>query len=160
MARPTLSPGERRSARVSVSLTEAEREALSEQARDVGLPLAVLVARLALSGQVQAPTIPAANLQAVGELARIGNNLNQLTRLSHQLGVPGDNLVVLLGELSQAVASCRAELRGCAWPAHLATLLARLPLDALPSTEADLLCDLRQLVRDVHAYRRSLETVS
>ncbi len=86
---------------VSIRLTVTEAERLAEQARDCELPVATY-ARLALRGSPPSLRRPDARA-AVMALSRVGNNLNQLTRLAH-----GGTL--LSRDLSFAVETLRAEV--------------------------------------------------
>ena len=63
---------------VSLRLTTAEVERLTEQARDCGLPVAAYV-RCVLRGCMPSPRRPEAR-SAVVALSRVGNNLNQISR--------------------------------------------------------------------------------
>jgi hypothetical protein len=82
--RPRMPPAARRRVQVNVWLTEAEEALLGERARATGLALSVYVRTAALAIRT-APLveIPRANLAVVSQLQRIGNNLNQLTRLAN-----------------------------------------------------------------------------
>jgi hypothetical protein len=82
-----------------VSAAEAER--LSEQARECGLPVAAYL-RHVLRGSPPSLRRPEARA-AVVALSRVGNNLNQLTRLAH-----GGTL--LPRDLLLAVEALRAEV--------------------------------------------------
>jgi hypothetical protein len=86
---------------VSCRLTTAEADRLAEQARDCELPVAAYV-RLVLRGSSPKPHRPAVHA-AVVALSRVGNNLNQLTRLAH-----GGTL--MSRDLFGAVEALRAEV--------------------------------------------------
>ena len=82
--RPRMPPAARRRVQVNVWLTEAEEAVLGERARATGLALSVYVRTAALAIRTaHLSEIPRANLAVVGQLQRIGNNLNQLTRLAN-----------------------------------------------------------------------------
>jgi predicted DNA-binding protein len=86
---------------VSCRLTAAEAERLDEQARDCDIPVAAYV-RLVLRGHMPRAGRPVAHA-AVVSLSRLGNNLNQLTRLAH-----GGTL--LSRDLFNAIEVLRAEI--------------------------------------------------
>jgi len=82
--RPRMQPAARRRVQVNVWLTESEEAVLGERARATGLALSVYIRTAALVIRT-APLseIPRANLAVVSQLQRLGNNLNQLTRLAN-----------------------------------------------------------------------------
>jgi hypothetical protein len=86
---------------ISCRLTAAEAERLDEQAQDCEIPVAAYV-RLVLRGHTPKAGRPAAHA-AVVALSRVGNNLNQLTRLAH-----GGTL--LSRDLFSAIEVLRAEI--------------------------------------------------
>lgn len=82
--RPRLAETDRRRVRVYLHLTAAEGERLAERAGATGFPLGTYVRIAALATRTSPPAeIPQANLAVVLQLQRIGNNLNQLTRLAN-----------------------------------------------------------------------------
>jgi hypothetical protein len=86
---------------VSCRLTAAEAGRLDEQARDCEIPVAAYI-RLVLRGHTPKAGRPSAHA-AVVALSRVGNNLNQLTRLAH-----GGTL--LSRDLFSAIEILRAEI--------------------------------------------------
>ena len=82
MPRKESPPEERHSRQLVVRFTEAQSQSLSEEARAAGIPLAAYVRQLALSRDVTIEhpiVLDAADIRpAVVQLARIGNNLNQI----------------------------------------------------------------------------------
>jgi hypothetical protein len=86
---------------VSSRFTAAEAESLAERARECGLPVSAYV-RSVLRGATPSPRRAEARA-AVVALSRVGNNLNQLTRLAH-----GGTL--LSGELFRAIDALRIEV--------------------------------------------------
>lgn len=99
---------ERRSVTAVTRLTPAEGDRLSAQAGDAGLTVSSYLRSIFL-GVVPRVRRPLAR-QAIAALNRIGNNLNQLTRLSHQ-GVPfSEELLSTQRALYQAVRRLREEL--------------------------------------------------
>jgi hypothetical protein len=87
--------------RISSRLTAAEAEALGLRARECDLPVAAYV-RHVLRGSTPSARRPAAR-EAVVALSRVGNNLNQLTRLAH-----GGTLIP--ADLFRAIEALRAEV--------------------------------------------------
>lgn len=80
--RPRLLPEERRSFTFQVGYTEAEYDKLVERAQAAGLTEVELIRRLSLN--LEFKTIPIANREAIIELVRIGNNVNQIARKLNQ----------------------------------------------------------------------------
>lgn len=101
---------ERRSVILMVRLTPDEQTQVEESARQSGLPVATYI-RTVILGRRLAPVVPQVNFDAIDQLRRIGNNLNQAvvaiyTRsLSPSLRPPLLELVTLVRKL-------RAELAG------------------------------------------------
>ena len=73
-----------RSAVVPVRLTPEERDELVSRAREFRLSLSEWVRRAALSRRLPPKPAPEVNLRTYQELARVGNNLNQLVRALHR----------------------------------------------------------------------------
>lgn len=76
--RPRLTPEERRGIQIKIGFTEAEFGRLSERAVRSGLRDIEFVRRMALSQEIHA--VPQINKEAVAQLNRIGQNLNQIAR--------------------------------------------------------------------------------
>jgi mobilization protein NikA len=76
-----LAPAGALTGKVSSRLTAAEAEELADRARECDLPVAAYVRRV-LRGSTPSARRPEAHA-AVVALSRVGNNLNQLTRLAH-----------------------------------------------------------------------------
>jgi hypothetical protein len=89
--------------KVSSRLTPTEAEKLAERARECDLPIAVYV-RQVLRGISPSAHRPQAHAALVA-LSRVGNNLNQLTRLAH-----GGTLISR--DLFGAIQDLRAEVNG------------------------------------------------
>jgi Bacterial mobilisation protein (MobC) len=79
-----------RSAVVPIRLTPEERDGLLARAREVRLSISEWVRRAALSRRPPPRPAPEVNLKTYQELARVGNNLNQLVRAIHRGEVSGD----------------------------------------------------------------------
>lgn len=87
--RPRLDPERRRTERLdAVRVSPSELAALRERAAAAGLSLSRFVRSAALGLRIR-PPMPATDLVVASELGRIGNNLNQLTRLAHSGQLPG-----------------------------------------------------------------------
>lgn len=76
--RPKLLPEERKTVRMQVGFTQHQAELLADRADAAGLTDTELIRRLALQQPLN--TIPAANREAIIELNRIGNNINQIAK--------------------------------------------------------------------------------
>ena len=108
--RPPKSPELVRKLRLTVRLSDEELASVRTKAEIVNLPIATLL-RLAALGTPLRPVVPAANLAAVGELNRIGNNVNQLAYLAHQGRIPS-HLLPTIVELQALLGTTRAALLG------------------------------------------------
>lgn len=84
IARPKKHPDEKRSERLNLRFTVAERGQIETQARIAGLELFEFARRRVLNYVV--PTAPTRHSDPalVSELARVGNNINQLARMLHR----------------------------------------------------------------------------
>lgn len=87
--------------RVSSRLSADEAEALGLRARECDLPVAAYVREI-IRGSTPSARRPAAR-EAVVALSRVGNNLNQLTRLAH-----GGTLIP--ADLFRAIEALRVEV--------------------------------------------------
>jgi hypothetical protein len=114
--RPRLPPAARRRVQVNVWLTAAEEAILEERARATGLALSVYVRTAALAIRT-APLseIPRSNLAVVSQLQRLGNNLNQLTRLANS-GLLDPALVPVLNDIAMKLQLFHRALVGLADP--------------------------------------------
>lgn len=83
--RPRLAPGERMTDGVRVRMTAAERAAVEAKAAQAGLPVSELCRRAIFAVKVAAPSATRSDIPAglLSELARIGNNLNQIAHAAH-----------------------------------------------------------------------------
>lgn len=87
--RPPKAIAEKRSAEVKFHVTPEVKERLQNEAKVAGTDLATYCREKVLTGQPPRG-IPPAILAAVAELARQGNNLNQLARIANaQKGMEG-----------------------------------------------------------------------
>jgi len=79
--------GERYSAQIRVQLTPSQHAAIRREATTRGLPLSALVRAKLTGGRLpEVGRDPAAIRALTAQLARIGNNLNQLTHHANQTG--------------------------------------------------------------------------
>ena len=77
--------GRTRPIRISIRLSAQEHERLMRMCADSGLPVSVLVRDL-LMGVAIKPRPPDSYRDLARELAAIGNNINQIARLSNAAG--------------------------------------------------------------------------
>lgn len=108
--RPRQSPEKLRSKRVRIRLSESELAWFKEQAAGRPLP-SWIRERLLGEPRSSLQTVPSANREIAGQLARIGNNLNQLVRLAHTGRFPL-HLEPVLKKLYQQLARYQRELLG------------------------------------------------
>jgi hypothetical protein len=94
--------------RVSSRLTAAEAEALGLRALECDLPVAAYVRQI-LRGSTPSARRPAAR-DAIVALSRVGNNLNQLTRLAHGGTLIPADLFRVIEALRDEVYRVRAEI--------------------------------------------------
>lgn len=108
--RPRKSPEKLRSKRIRIRVSESELAVLEEQAADLPLPRWI---RERLLGEPKSSLqkVPSANREIAGQLAKLGNNLNQLVRLAHTGRCPLQ-LEPLLRKLYQLLAKYQRELLG------------------------------------------------
>jgi hypothetical protein len=108
--RPQTSPEKLRSKRIRIRLSETELALLEERAAGQPLPRWI---RERLLGEPKSSLqkVPSANREIAGQLAKLGNNLNQLVRLAHTGRFPL-HLEPLLKQLYQALARYQRELLG------------------------------------------------
>lgn len=94
---------------VSTRLTKEQFALVAQRATDCALPLAAYV-RLAVLGITPRQQLPLTT-QAVVHLARIGNNLNQLSRLANSGTLYPQDLVRVIQEALGAITNLRNALR-------------------------------------------------
>lgn len=97
--------------RLTFRLTERELEVLRHRASSLEMNLSKTLRRAALGKPLRRDKIPALNLRAIGDLGRIGNNLNQLVKLAH-MGRVSPGLGALALEVRGEVERLREELAG------------------------------------------------
>ncbi len=108
--RPRKSPDKLRTHRIRIRLSEGELALLKERAE--GRPLTSWIRERLLDDQ-RGPlrVIPLANRKIAGQLAKIGNNINQLVRLAHTGRFPA-HFKPLLHKLYEMIARYQRELLG------------------------------------------------
>jgi hypothetical protein len=74
---------ETRTAVVPVRFTSIERDTLRTAAKGLGLSLSEFIRTVACKRRLPPPSAPEINRRTYEELARLGNNLNQLARAVH-----------------------------------------------------------------------------
>jgi len=82
--RPKVADEEKLSRVVAVRLSERFHDQIKKAARGAGVKPGVFVRKMVEDGKVVVRRVPEANMDAVGALARVGGNLNQLLRLVQQ----------------------------------------------------------------------------
>jgi hypothetical protein len=100
-----------REAWLSFRVTEAELAEITSRAQLAGLDRSTYVRRAALAQRIVALRVPAVHLQAIGQLQRIGNNLNQAVRLVHE-GRLSPDLGSSVEEVRRLLLELRRALRG------------------------------------------------
>ena len=104
MARPKKQPAEKRTEALACRLTPSERLRIEQAAARAGLSPSEYIRRQALIGRVTVPEKRGFDHATFDQLRRMGVNLNQLTRLSHQTGRVDP-------EISQAAAAIERMIR-------------------------------------------------
>lgn len=95
---------------VMVRFTPEDHATVEQCARLSGVPVATYIRAVSL-GRVLAPVVPAVNYDAIGQLRRIGNNINQALVTIYTGKVPSSFRPMLL-ELITLIRKLRAELSG------------------------------------------------
>jgi hypothetical protein len=95
-----------------VRFSRAEHARLVERARVCHRSLNAFVRIAALGRRMPEPPMPAINLATVGELNRIGNNLNQAVHLLHIGHLSGD-FAQALADLERLIKSLKRQLLKC-----------------------------------------------
>ena len=100
--------------RVEIRFSDDEAAGLAAQAEAVGLEKSEYVRRLVAGAEVRAATvIPPVNRSTYAELARVGNNLNQLAKAANAAGAPAA-LAENLQALRTVVQRLQCEVLGAA----------------------------------------------
>jgi hypothetical protein len=108
--RPPVPVDIRLDPRLIVRLSPGDHATVRKLAKEAGLPLSIYIRQALLDCQL--PTVaPAANLRVIHELNRIGNNLNQLTRLAHT-GRVNRKLLPLVEDLAERIRAYHRALLG------------------------------------------------
>jgi hypothetical protein len=109
--RPALPPVRRRCFRLLLRLTAAELATVRGRAARARLPTAAYARTAALRAASPPGPVAALNIFSVGQLGRLANNLNQLTKLAHQ-GRTSPGLLPCLEAILVEVRKLRRELIG------------------------------------------------
>lgn len=111
MARPTLSTNERRSRHVIFRVTEIQYGTLQERAECVGLSINDFARQLVLlrESQIKIKSTRRFDPALINQLARVGNNLNQLTQIAHMTGDISPRLNIILDAIYDIVERARKE---------------------------------------------------
>jgi len=109
--RPPATP--RRVVGLCLRLSPAEHARLSARARHARRSLSAYIRIAALTAKSPEPPVPPVNIAVVGELNRIGNNLNQAVHLLHT-GVLSGDFAEALRELDTALHTLKRQLLGMA----------------------------------------------
>jgi mobilization protein NikA len=109
--RPSLPLARRRCFRLLLRLTGAELATVRWRAARARLPAAVYARAAALRSGASPTPVPALNIFLVGQLGRLANILNQLTKLAHQ-GRTSPVLLPCLEAILWEVRKLRRELIG------------------------------------------------
>lgn len=96
MARPKVPEAERRSAKFTMMLTPGELAKLVQLGEVCNKPPGTLAREKIFKGKFPAARIPKIDVHYYTELQKIGNNLNQLTRLANSGKIPRELLGLLL----------------------------------------------------------------
>ena len=96
MARPKVPEAERRSAKFTMMLTKGELAKLVQLGEVCNKPPGTLAREKIFKGKFPAARIPIIDVHYYTELQKIGNNLNQLTRLANSGKIPRELLEILL----------------------------------------------------------------
>jgi hypothetical protein len=96
MARPKVPEAERRSAKFTMMLTPGELAKLVQLAEICNKPPATLAREKIFKGKFPVARLPKIDVHYYTQLQKIGNNLNQLTRLANSGRIPRELLGVLL----------------------------------------------------------------
>lgn len=101
---------------VTFRLTPAERDELKDHAHLARISVSALVRHRVLGLPAPKAAVPTINSQVYTELGRVGNNLNQLTKLAHESGKLGpaqvQPLARVLAELKILLDRARLEVLG------------------------------------------------
>ena len=109
--RPALPAERRRVCRLTLRLNPTEVVALRRLAAQACLPAAAYARRAALRRGAPPRAVPVAAIRIVGQLGRLANNLNQLTKLAHQ-GRTSPGLLPCLEAVRKEVQALRRQMIG------------------------------------------------
>ena len=84
--RPRLAPGERRAERLpDIRVTISERASVEAKAAQAGIPVTEFCRRAILGARITTPAAARSGIPSglLADLARVGNNLNQIAHAAH-----------------------------------------------------------------------------
>lgn len=108
--RPQLDSQAVRNSFIRIRVSAAELAAIQEKANEMHMPISAWLRHAALSRQLPSRPVPAVNRETYAELGRIGNNINQLVKLTHQGLTPIST--VPLQELEELLRKIKLEILG------------------------------------------------
>ena len=118
MGRKRMETGDRRSVEIKIRLTPAEKDGFDKEARMAGMGTSTYVRNLALGRKVKLVNpivLDASDIRpAVVQLARAGNNLNQVAHWLNWHTSMGDGLRRQVGEAIEEVLEATRELTAMA----------------------------------------------
>lgn len=109
--RPKGDPSDVRNHTIGVRVNNLERNLLQDKARKMGMSPSQWLRHAALARKLPKQPAPELNRQAYSELARVGSNLNQLTKASHG-GIILEDIGELLQDLLALLSKVRLQLIG------------------------------------------------
>lgn len=112
--RPVLAPGERMTETLTIRLTVADRAAAEAIAARAGIPLAELARRALAGAKIKDRAKGAASIPPglLADLARVGNNLNQIAHAAHLGRDLRHNAEAALADLRALLDAIAARLPG------------------------------------------------
>ena len=96
MSRPKLNSVDIRSVKYTLRLTDGEIKKFERLSEITGRNTADLIREKLFRGKFPEPKLARIDLNTFSELKKIGNNLNQLTRLAHTNRIGTDLMITLL----------------------------------------------------------------
>ncbi|MDP9122235.1 MAG: MobC family plasmid mobilization relaxosome protein [Acidobacteriota bacterium] len=96
---------------MKVHATEHEARSIARKAARAHLSISSFLRESALRGRSNPSAVPVINLRSYGDLGRLANNINQLTKAVHQGQLPL-GLLKTLTEILKAIDDLRRSLIG------------------------------------------------
>jgi hypothetical protein len=101
VARPKVILTDKRSVKFTMMLTEGELARLVDLSEVCNKPMTVIAREKVFMGKFPAARVPRTDIQGYAQLKRIGNNINQLTRLANGGRLTPDIYELLIKAMSQ-----------------------------------------------------------